>query len=399
MVATKLREFDGSGCLDITALHKRFFMSVIGSKPISLNEAVRMAHALMEQKAQARIERIAEGNKRKWESLQGGNNARWFMLGTNRSVIVVKSITLVIAMWYVTTVERQAHGTFDKGKAIATGEEARGRAYVIRDAEKQQGPNVVTVFQQSSDIILNRRGKKLISDTEEGFFRFNRGLEVTWRLKHAKDQKISRLDGSQEERQRDSCKLTKLTRGEGKRAKVAHRLLTAQTKDVLLKDAVIDMGPNKSFEFSGAAYQMQQELLWFKLLILKAVGMVAAVVHMGCQQASGSPVISPSLRFEFIDTIGTSSCVLCNASRRIEEMTISQTRTSEPMAEDNSHVVTVKLGEDCAVFNDMFECCQIYVGATIGKVLYIDIDVHHGDGVKEAFYFTDRHIEMIHKFR
>ncbi|GKE98002.1 hypothetical protein Tco_0021353 [Tanacetum coccineum] len=39
--------------------------TVIGSKPTSLNEAVRMAHALMEQKAQARIERIAEGNKRK----------------------------------------------------------------------------------------------------------------------------------------------------------------------------------------------------------------------------------------------------------------------------------------------------------------------------------------------
>ncbi|GJU25902.1 hypothetical protein Tco_1164523 [Tanacetum coccineum] len=48
--------------------------TVIGSKPTSLNEAVRMAHALMKQKAQARTERIAEGNKRKWESSQGGNN-------------------------------------------------------------------------------------------------------------------------------------------------------------------------------------------------------------------------------------------------------------------------------------------------------------------------------------
>ncbi|GKB62130.1 putative reverse transcriptase domain-containing protein [Tanacetum coccineum] len=38
---------------------------VIGSKPTSLNEAVRMAHTLIEEKAQARIERIAEGNKRK----------------------------------------------------------------------------------------------------------------------------------------------------------------------------------------------------------------------------------------------------------------------------------------------------------------------------------------------
>ncbi len=24
------------------------------------------------------------------------------------------------------------------------------------------------------------------------------------------------------------------------------------------------------------------------------------------------------------------------------------------------------------------------------RVLYIDIDVHHGDGVEEAFYMTDR---------
>ncbi|GJZ80953.1 putative reverse transcriptase domain-containing protein, partial [Tanacetum coccineum] len=47
----------------------------ISSRPTSLNEAVRMAHALMEQKAQARAERIVEGNKRKWESSQGGNNS------------------------------------------------------------------------------------------------------------------------------------------------------------------------------------------------------------------------------------------------------------------------------------------------------------------------------------
>jgi len=24
------------------------------------------------------------------------------------------------------------------------------------------------------------------------------------------------------------------------------------------------------------------------------------------------------------------------------------------------------------------------------RVLYIDIDIHHGDGVEESFYFTDR---------
>nr|GEY47345.1 reverse transcriptase domain-containing protein [Tanacetum cinerariifolium] len=38
------------------------------SRPVTLNEAVRMAHALMEQKIQSKNERIAEGLKRKWEN-------------------------------------------------------------------------------------------------------------------------------------------------------------------------------------------------------------------------------------------------------------------------------------------------------------------------------------------
>ncbi|GKF70604.1 putative reverse transcriptase domain-containing protein [Tanacetum coccineum] len=47
------------------------------SRPATLNEAVCMAHALMEQEIQAKNERIAEGNKRRWENNnQGGNNNR-----------------------------------------------------------------------------------------------------------------------------------------------------------------------------------------------------------------------------------------------------------------------------------------------------------------------------------
>ncbi|GKD89259.1 putative reverse transcriptase domain-containing protein, partial [Tanacetum coccineum] len=38
-------------------------------------QAIRMAHKLMEQKSQARNERILEGKKRKWENLQGGNSS------------------------------------------------------------------------------------------------------------------------------------------------------------------------------------------------------------------------------------------------------------------------------------------------------------------------------------
>ncbi|GJZ77436.1 reverse transcriptase domain-containing protein [Tanacetum coccineum] len=48
---------------------------VTSSKPADLNKVVRMAHKLMEQKSQARNERILEGKKRKWEYLQGGNSS------------------------------------------------------------------------------------------------------------------------------------------------------------------------------------------------------------------------------------------------------------------------------------------------------------------------------------
>nr|GEV11452.1 hypothetical protein [Tanacetum cinerariifolium] len=44
------------------------------SRPATLNEAVRMAHALMEQKIQAKNERIAKGIKRKWENNNQGSN-------------------------------------------------------------------------------------------------------------------------------------------------------------------------------------------------------------------------------------------------------------------------------------------------------------------------------------
>nr|GFA24811.1 hypothetical protein [Tanacetum cinerariifolium] len=44
------------------------------SRPITLHEAMRMAHELMEQKIQSKNERIAEGLKRKWENNSRNNN-------------------------------------------------------------------------------------------------------------------------------------------------------------------------------------------------------------------------------------------------------------------------------------------------------------------------------------
>ncbi|GJZ91776.1 hypothetical protein Tco_0663841, partial [Tanacetum coccineum] len=48
---------------------------VTSSKPANLNEAVRMAHKLMEQKSQARDKIILEGKKQKWESFQSRNSS------------------------------------------------------------------------------------------------------------------------------------------------------------------------------------------------------------------------------------------------------------------------------------------------------------------------------------
>nr|GFA61924.1 putative reverse transcriptase domain-containing protein [Tanacetum cinerariifolium] len=48
---------------------------VTSSKPANLNEAVCMAHKLMEHKSQARDKIILEGKKQKWESFQSGNSS------------------------------------------------------------------------------------------------------------------------------------------------------------------------------------------------------------------------------------------------------------------------------------------------------------------------------------
>ncbi|TGZ71357.1 hypothetical protein CRM22_002700, partial [Opisthorchis felineus] len=102
-------------------------------------------------------------------------------------------------------------------------------------------------------------------------------------------------------------------------------------------------------------------------------------------------------------------------------------------------LLTYNIGEDCPIFDGIYQFCSIYTGASLQaakylnnevadiainwsgglhhakkfeasgfcyindiviailellkyhpRVLYIDIDVHHGDGVQEAFYLTDR---------
>ncbi|GJY70593.1 hypothetical protein Tco_0474296 [Tanacetum coccineum] len=60
----------------IRGLSENIKGDVTSSKLANINEAVRVAHALMEQRVQARAKRIAEGNKMKWENSQKRGHTR-----------------------------------------------------------------------------------------------------------------------------------------------------------------------------------------------------------------------------------------------------------------------------------------------------------------------------------
>jgi len=125
-----------------------------------------------------------------------------------------------------------------------------------------------------------------------------------------------------------------------------------------------------------------------------------------------------------------------------------QTVRPDNMETFAKQLVRFNVGEDCPVFDGMFEYCQISAGGSVGgavklnkgeadicinwagglhhakkseasgfcyvndivlgilellkvhsRVLYIDIDIHHGDGVEEAFYNTNRVLTCsFHKF-
>nr|GEV94079.1 reverse transcriptase domain-containing protein [Tanacetum cinerariifolium] len=131
----------------------------------NLNEAVRMSHKLMEQKLQARNERILEGNKRKWKNFQSGNNSGKSnnkdnscqssqsnqKQGNARAMTTAPSEGKVSSgshppVWTCYDCGEQDHIRNRCPKKVKQEEvgEVYGRAYAIKDA-KPQGLNVVTV--------------------------------------------------------------------------------------------------------------------------------------------------------------------------------------------------------------------------------------------------------------
>ncbi|GKC39858.1 putative reverse transcriptase domain-containing protein, partial [Tanacetum coccineum] len=148
---------------------------VTSSKPADLNEAVRMAHKLMEQKSQARDARILEGKSESGKTfkveivvvraIKGITLVKlckiakskemselWLPLLLMESFFCVNDVLLVMLVSVrlgATSVERlgikQGHTRNRCPKRIKQEEvrEVRSRAYAIKDAEPQ-GPNVVT---------------------------------------------------------------------------------------------------------------------------------------------------------------------------------------------------------------------------------------------------------------
>ncbi|KAK2961274.1 putative Histone deacetylase 1 [Blattamonas nauphoetae] len=125
-----------------------------------------------------------------------------------------------------------------------------------------------------------------------------------------------------------------------------------------------------------------------------------------------------------------------------------RTVTPENAAHYKTHLTRFNIGTDCPVFDGVFRYCQISAGGSVAgavklnqgdadiainwsgglhhakkseasgfcyvndivlgilellkhhpRVMYIDVDVHHGDGVEEAFYLTDRVMTIsFHKY-
>nr|GEU65383.1 hypothetical protein [Tanacetum cinerariifolium] len=150
-------------------------------RPVTLNEAVHMAHALIEQKIQPNNERIAKGLKRKWENNnQGNNNNNSHNQEANQTRIASKcnrcgrchfdqcppkrgnygrighkakdcqnknvaSGTAVQPNVVCYGYGERGHKSYECRKRTGRkGGNVQGQAYVIHDAEHNQGPNVVT---------------------------------------------------------------------------------------------------------------------------------------------------------------------------------------------------------------------------------------------------------------
>nr|GEV02287.1 putative reverse transcriptase domain-containing protein [Tanacetum cinerariifolium] len=106
------------------------------SRPAMLNEAVRMAHALMEPKIQVKNERVVEGIKRKWKNNNQGK--------TNNNNSHNQGATIHANVVCYECGERGHKFRACPKKTDQRGGNVQGQAYAIHDSKHNQGLNVVT---------------------------------------------------------------------------------------------------------------------------------------------------------------------------------------------------------------------------------------------------------------
>ncbi|GJU26397.1 putative reverse transcriptase domain-containing protein [Tanacetum coccineum] len=184
----------------IRGLSENIKGDVTSSKPASLNEAVRMTHTLMEQKVQAKAERVAEGNKRKWENFQGGSNSNrntykdnthhnqqnqsrqgnaWAMTTAPNEVAIGANAQPIVTCFDCGEKGHVRYNCPKKNNQPAGN--AQGRVYVIKDAEQNQRPNVVT-----GTFLLNNRYAYILfySGSDKSFVNssFSRLIDISPKL-------------------------------------------------------------------------------------------------------------------------------------------------------------------------------------------------------------------------
>nr|GEU99253.1 hypothetical protein [Tanacetum cinerariifolium] len=180
---------------------------VTSSKPTNLSEAVYMAHKLIEQNLQKKHQRTMKGNKRKWENFQSRKNSRGNHKDNschqqnNQKQGNVRAMTAALNegnvptglsplcnhcfVYHIGPCMIQCHKCGKVGhkarnhcpkKNKPHGGNASGRAYVIKDADKQ-GPNVVTA-ERDAVIICGKKvvripcgNKTLIVEGDKGHHR------------------------------------------------------------------------------------------------------------------------------------------------------------------------------------------------------------------------------------
>ncbi|GJW56673.1 putative reverse transcriptase domain-containing protein [Tanacetum coccineum] len=114
------------------------------SSPAVLNEAVRMAHTIMEQKIQAKAERVVESNKRKWEVCS--NYGRTGHMAINyKGKAEAKGTNAQLILTCYGCEEKGHTKNYCPKRNNPQGGNATSQAYALREAEKGQGPNVATV--------------------------------------------------------------------------------------------------------------------------------------------------------------------------------------------------------------------------------------------------------------